>query len=135
MNSPRSEPAVPLRWAVTAWLTLAVAVVHPAHGLGIELCPLKHWAGVPCALCGLTRSVSCAVRGDLRESVGYHPFGVAVIGAAVAVLGLCLMPASVAGPVSRWLLLRRAVIGGTVLAIVIGFGAARLLLPGAATAL
>ena len=60
---------------VTAWLGLALALISPVHGIGaIQLCWIGS-TGIPCLGCGLTRSLSCALRGRLVESWNYHPFG------------------------------------------------------------
>ena len=61
---------------VLAWLALAVAVVHPPHGLRLPVCWLQATPGVPCPGCGLTRSLSCSVRGMFSTAWSYHPFGV-----------------------------------------------------------
>ncbi len=58
-----------------AWLVLALAAFHPPHGLGVPLCLFRATAGAPCWGCGLSRSVSCSLRGMLSEAWAYHPFG------------------------------------------------------------
>ncbi len=68
------------RTSVTvAWLVLALAVVHPPHGLGVPLCLFRATSGAPCWGCGLSRSVSCSVRGMLSDAWVYHPFGPIVV--------------------------------------------------------
>ncbi len=62
-----------------AWVGLIIAVVHPPHGLGMPICWGRLATGLPCPGCGLTRSLSCAVRGMFQESFAYHPFGVLVL--------------------------------------------------------
>jgi len=76
-GAPRAPHALLLsRTSVTAaWSILMLAVVHPPHGLGVSLCLFRATTGVPCWGCGLSRSVSCALRGMLAESWTYHPFG------------------------------------------------------------
>ncbi|MFG0284308.1 MAG: DUF2752 domain-containing protein [Phycisphaerales bacterium JB039] len=61
------------------WLTLLGALLHPAHGMGVQICVYRRMLGVECPGCGLTRSVSCAARGMWHESVSYHPLGIAVL--------------------------------------------------------
>jgi hypothetical protein len=58
-----------------AYLGLLIAVFHPPHGLGVTICWTKLHCGIPCPGCGLCRSLSCAARGMLMESVSYHAFG------------------------------------------------------------
>jgi hypothetical protein len=48
------------------------------------LCPLLATTGVPCPLCGATRSVVAALRGDLGQSLTYSPIGVVVLACVVA---------------------------------------------------
>ena len=61
------------------WLALLAALLHPAHGMGVQICVYRRMLGVECPGCGLTRSVSCAARGMWHESLTYHPLGVAVL--------------------------------------------------------
>lgn len=65
---------------IVAWLGLALALASPPHGLeGIQLCWLHSATGIPCIGCGLTRSLSCALRGMFAESWHYHPMGAAIL--------------------------------------------------------
>jgi len=56
-----------------AWSGLFLAAVTPPHGAGFTVCWLKASTGIPCPGCGLTRSLSCALRGMFMESWQYHP--------------------------------------------------------------
>lgn len=38
-------------------------------------CPLRHWLGVICPSCGMTRSFVAIVDGDWRQAIDYHLFG------------------------------------------------------------
>lgn len=62
-----------------AWLGLLLAVVVPPHGLGFSICWLQNTIGLPCPGCGLTRSLSCGIRGLFAESWNYHPFGLFIL--------------------------------------------------------
>lgn len=54
---------------------LALAIMHPDRPF-ISFCPLK-WLGIPfCPGCGLGRSVSYLLHGDLAASWHTHKFGV-----------------------------------------------------------
>jgi hypothetical protein len=64
-------------WA--AWLGLIVAAVSPPHGTGFTVCWLKAATGLSCPGCGLTRSLSCGLRGMLDESWHYHPLGLPIL--------------------------------------------------------
>ncbi len=48
------------------------------------LCPLLAITGVPCPLCGATRSVVSALRGDVVQSLRYSPIGLVVIACVIA---------------------------------------------------
>jgi hypothetical protein len=77
---------------VVAWLVLVVAAVHPPHGLGVPVCVLEAASGLPCPGCGLTRSLSCAMRGMFHASWDYHPFGIAFLALFAAVATASLLP-------------------------------------------
>lgn len=65
---------------------LVLARLLPAHGVVVPLCWYHFAFGVRCPGCGLTRSLSCAVRGMWAESIAYHPLGIAVMLALVAAM-------------------------------------------------
>jgi hypothetical protein len=73
-----------------AWLALILAVVLPPKGAGVGLCWMRGELGIPCPGCGLTRSLSCAVRGMFYESWQFHPFGplILLLFLAVAIVSL-----------------------------------------------
>ena len=47
---------------------------------------------MPCPGCGLTRSLSCALRGLFSESLSYHPLGLIVLGLFVFTAGQSVFP-------------------------------------------
>jgi Protein of unknown function (DUF2752) len=55
--------------------------VHPPL-----LCPLRTSTGVPCAFCGMTRSVVAALHGDVVTSLRFNPGGIVILALAVVVL-------------------------------------------------
>lgn len=64
----------------------AVVPVLPGHD---ELtCPLRAVTGIPCPLCGMTTSVTNAVRLDVHDAVAANPAGVVAIVAAILLLTL-----------------------------------------------
>ncbi len=73
---------------------LVVAAFHPPHGLGIPICWLDRWTGIPCPGCGLSRSLSCAVHGMLGASWEYHPFGLLFLAVFAAIALVSLLPAA-----------------------------------------
>ncbi|MBI2213207.1 MAG: DUF2752 domain-containing protein [Acidobacteria bacterium] len=72
---PGSSPAT----ALVVWLggaLLAVAVVAWLAALGpgeTTICLFRHWTGVPCPGCGVTRSIAALVRGDVSRAFHLHP--------------------------------------------------------------
>ncbi|MEY2477967.1 MAG: hypothetical protein QOG87_3282 [Actinomycetota bacterium] len=70
-----------------AGLMLAGAAVRAtmSHPVGIP-CPLRSLTGVPCPLCGMTTSVTAAVRLDIGEALATNPAGIIAVVAAIAVL-------------------------------------------------
>jgi hypothetical protein len=70
---------------VGAGALLGVAVAWPRLPLHPPLaCPLRALTGVPCPLCGMTRSVVAAMHGHLLESLRFNPAGILVVLLAVA---------------------------------------------------
>ncbi len=94
-DGPVIESAAYRRWfgrtsVFVAVAALFLAVVHPPEGLGLPICWLKASTGIPCPGCGLTRSLSTIMRGDLSAAVLLHPFGPLLLPtfAGIAYVGL-----------------------------------------------
>ena len=64
---------------VIAWIVLIGGLILPTAGAGIAICPSKAVSGVPCPGCGMTRSVTNWMHGDVSEAMRYHPFGWAAV--------------------------------------------------------
>jgi hypothetical protein len=77
---------------MAAWAVLVLAAFHPPHGLGVPVCWLDRWTGIPCPGCGLTRSLSCAIHGMFGASWEYHPFGVFFLAVFAAIALASLFP-------------------------------------------
>ena len=94
-------------------LMLAVGLVlHPAnHGGRVELtlfgltvpatCWFYRFTGLPCAGCGLTRSVVLLVHGRIASALAMHPFGPVVV--AMALLQLPPRLALASGRDGAWI--------------------------------
>ena len=66
---------------------LGIAAVRPLLPVQPGLpCPLRTVTGVPCPFCGMTRSVTAAVHGDLVHSLVLNPAGIVFVVLAVALL-------------------------------------------------
>lgn len=91
-----THPAM-LRWdriavrpASLVPLGLVLAALLPLGWLtsGPSFCPLKVAIGLPCPGCGMTRSVVALMHGDVGASVFYHPLGVILVIASIAVAAI-----------------------------------------------
>src|SRR5512133_801429 len=60
---------------VAAWAGLSLAFVCAPHSFGASICWWQNTIGVSCPGCGITRSLSCGIRGRFGESLHYHPMG------------------------------------------------------------
>lgn len=87
MNSTFAAPArsnLSWKWrllpgAVAAVLLAALQFVPvradgSIGGVG-DICPFRHLTGLPCPLCGMTRSLLCFFQGDWHASLLWHPLG------------------------------------------------------------
>lgn len=78
---------------IVAWFGLALALACPPHGIaGIQLCWWQSATGIPCLGCGLTRSLSCGVRGMFVESWHYHPMGMLILALFLFTAAQSLLP-------------------------------------------
>jgi len=87
---------------VIAAIFLAVGVLLPSDGAGVVLCMFKRVFSLPCPGCGLTRSVSSILHGDLLKSWGYHPLGLFFVGLMVLLTFNLVMPGGVVSKVRRF---------------------------------
>ena len=51
--------------------------------ISLFACPFRTLTGLPCPICGITRSVLLALRGDISASFRTHPLGLFVVLGAV----------------------------------------------------
>jgi hypothetical protein len=132
----RPREAVHRRWlgpipVGVAWLGLVLALVCPPHGCGFTTCWFRACTGLPCPGCGMTRSLSCALRGMFLESWSYHPLGLLILVLFVTTAAISLRPAHERQRLARYMeshaLLFNALYWGFVLTF-IGFGVTRALL-------
>jgi Protein of unknown function (DUF2752) len=88
----RTKTAIDLRLLrPVAALMLGAAIVRPMipHQPGLP-CPLRTFTGVPCPMCGMTRSVTSVVHFDWVASLRYSPGGVFLVLFAVGLLATWL---------------------------------------------
>jgi len=91
----------PLHWKWRLLLAAAAAIAIAAlqyvpvradgsiGGVG-DICPFRHLTGLPCPLCGMTRSVLCFFQGNWRASLLWHPLG-PLVGIGIIMGFLALM--------------------------------------------
>jgi hypothetical protein len=113
-----------------SWLGLPLATVTPPHGSGVTICWIKRCTGIDCPGCGLTRSLSCGLRGMFAESFGYHPFGPFILALFLFTAIVSLMP-SARQRVAAVMEARPVLFNGLYIAFVVtfvGFGSVRALI-------
>lgn len=93
-------PLRPLRWLVVGCMGLAVV------GMALPFspnppCPMLTITGVPCPLCGMTRSARSLLHLDLSASLRFQPFGLAAFSCGVIILILWAIPRTRAVSVVR----------------------------------
>lgn len=53
---------------------LAAALCYMAFMVKTGIyCPIRHFTGIPCAGCGMSRALGCLLRGDIGGSLGNNP--------------------------------------------------------------
>lgn len=82
------------RWGTLA-LVATPLIGAPLYNLGWRIpglvCPLRHWTGIPCPTCGMTRSLMAMVRGDWEQALIHHVFGpLLLIGLVLGVIHLAI---------------------------------------------
>ena len=66
----------------------AAAVLSAAPGDQGLPCPMRAVTGIPCPFCGMTTSVTAAVRFDIASAWAANPMGMVAVVAAVVLLVL-----------------------------------------------
>jgi hypothetical protein len=108
-----------------------VAALNPPHGTGVTVCVFKHCTGISCPGCGLTRSLSCGLRGMFAESWQYHPLGLFILTLFIATAIRSLLPSLWQERIRSWMESRAFIFNSFYLAFVttfIGFGTVRALI-------
>ena len=73
----------------------------------MALGPISAWVygttGVPCPGCGVTRSLSCGLRGLWLESWNYHPMGLLILALFAFTAAQSLLPRAARERVTCWM--------------------------------
>ena len=65
---------------------LAISLVYrPGRMMPFSFCAFRHLTGLPCAMCGMTRSFCALAKGDFLESLHAHPAGPLLFAATVGI--------------------------------------------------
>lgn len=67
-----------MRWSILGFSFAPLIGTHlynQGYKIPFLVCPVRHWTGIPCPTCGMTRSFMAIARGDLTEAATQHLFG------------------------------------------------------------
>jgi hypothetical protein len=106
---------------IAAWLGLFLATVTPPHGTSFSVCWFKNCTGLPCPGCGLTRSLSCGLRGMFVESWQYHPMGLLILTMLLAIAFASVLPPRLRERLSNYMESRAYAFNLLYLAFVVAF--------------
>jgi hypothetical protein len=118
------------RWLRCFSVISLVWLLLPEDGVaGLNLCWFHAWMGLPCPGCGLTRSGSSLIHGNIAQAIRYHPFGLIVTPFLLGMGLIGLLPGGArmkarAGMVSHADLFERMFV--IVLFLLVAFGLVRL---------
>ena len=72
------------------------AIAVGAHLLGVTLCPLRRFLGIPCSTCGTTRVVVALFGGNVREALALNPLTATLLCVGPPLLGFHVLVCGVA---------------------------------------
>ena len=61
------------------FLSVVLSAVLALYLSGRLACPLRRFAGIPCPLCGMSRSIFALLRGQFALSVQLHPMTIPLL--------------------------------------------------------
>ena len=78
-----------IRWAMVGFCSsVLIAVsyrIRWGESVGIP-CLIRWFTGIPCPMCGMTRSLTALLQGDLGRSMSFHSLGIVVFFGLVSTL-------------------------------------------------
>jgi Protein of unknown function (DUF2752) len=90
LNQRLSSKSRILRYGIIGFCTVPIVeswLYINGHRLSLIFCPVRHWAGVICPSCGMTRSFMAIAHGDWHSAIDYHLFGpLLLIGFGLAIV-------------------------------------------------
>ena len=72
------------------------AIAIGARLLGVTLCPLRRFLGIPCPTCGTTRAIAALFRGSVREALALNPLMATFLCVGMPLLGVHVLVCGVA---------------------------------------
>jgi hypothetical protein len=83
-----------VRWGILGFSSaplLGAYCYNQGDKIPFLVCPIRHFTGIPCPTCGMTRSFMAIARGDFSQAVNYHLFGLVLfVGFAIAIIHVIL---------------------------------------------
>ena len=68
-----------IRWSIVGFcssiLIALLCRIRWGESIGIS-CPIKWLTGIPCPMCGMTRSLTALLQGDIGRSMSFHSLGI-----------------------------------------------------------
>lgn len=78
-RSPLSYRGQIVRWGILGFCStpiLGTLFYNQGYRIAFLVCPVRHFTGIPCPTCGMTRSFMAIARGDLERAVSENLFGI-----------------------------------------------------------
>lgn len=104
-----------LRFAIVTLPLAGAGLYNRGYQISWLVCPLRSLTGIPCPVCGMTRSIMAAVRGDWLAAIDHHAFGLLLVLILLVAALHCLLELGVQRRIrafyGRWLGDRRWQLG------------------------
>ncbi|MUH01252.1 DUF2752 domain-containing protein [Scytonema sp. UIC 10036] len=68
-----------VRWGLLGFCStpiLGTLFYNQGYRIAFLVCPIRHFTGIPCPTCGMTRSFMAIARGDLERAISENVFGI-----------------------------------------------------------
>jgi hypothetical protein len=75
---PLSYQSQIVRWGILGFCgtpLLGTLFYNQGYKIAFLVCPIRHFTGIPCPTCGMTRSFMAIARGDLERAVSENALG------------------------------------------------------------
>ncbi len=93
-NSVLSYQGRIVRWGILGFSCtplFGAYCYNQGYKIPFVVCPIRHFTGIPCPTCGMTRSFMAIARGDFSQAVNYHLFGLVLFASfAIAIIHVSL---------------------------------------------